>query len=281
MKEKYGFDPLPGSQADQEIAAGFTVGEHRPVLEAFQMAEWRLLASLDHLATAGRVVHDAESVYAVAGMARLQRLTVASLTTERGRGHPAAVNLVGKELHGCERRRRTPALARGGRRRRRVRRGSRGDRARMAMVRARAPRARRRLVPGSARRDHRRRTVGGRTAGRQHDRIRPPRCIRGAGRTRQLDDRRRAMRHDQLDAGFDALTTRLALCPREESDLRAWFRKPLLYPLSYGGAGARIVARTVLADPAPHDSLAMGRSARRPVSRFSLARARPASSACR
>jgi hypothetical protein len=98
MKAKNGFDPLPGSQADKEIAAGFTVGEHRPVLEAFQMAEWRLLASLDHLATAGRVVHDPESVYAVAGMARLQRLTVASLTTERGRGHPVAVNLVGENF---------------------------------------------------------------------------------------------------------------------------------------------------------------------------------------
>ncbi|MDP9225316.1 MAG: hypothetical protein M3P18_16025, partial [Actinomycetota bacterium] len=43
----------------------------RVVLEAFQMAEWRLVASLDHLATAGSVVHEPESVYAVAGMARL------------------------------------------------------------------------------------------------------------------------------------------------------------------------------------------------------------------
>jgi hypothetical protein len=25
-------------------------------------------------------------------------------------------------------------------------------------------------------------------------------------------------------------------CPRQESNLRTWFRKPLLYPLSYGGA---------------------------------------------
>src|SRR5207248_6563728 len=27
-------------------------------------------------------------------------------------------------------------------------------------------------------------------------------------------------------------------CPRQESNLGTWFRKPLLYPLSYGGAGA-------------------------------------------
>jgi hypothetical protein len=26
-------------------------------------------------------------------------------------------------------------------------------------------------------------------------------------------------------------------CPRQESNLRTRFRKPLLYPLSYGGAG--------------------------------------------
>ena len=25
--------------------------------------------------------------------------------------------------------------------------------------------------------------------------------------------------------------------PRQDSNLRTWFRKPLLYPLSYGGAG--------------------------------------------
>jgi hypothetical protein len=24
-------------------------------------------------------------------------------------------------------------------------------------------------------------------------------------------------------------------CPRDESNVRTWFRKPLLYPLSYGG----------------------------------------------
>src|SRR4051794_1066376 len=31
---------------------------------------------------------------------------------------------------------------------------------------------------------------------------------------------------------------RSAECPRQESNLGTWFRKPLLYPLSYGGAGA-------------------------------------------
>jgi hypothetical protein len=25
-------------------------------------------------------------------------------------------------------------------------------------------------------------------------------------------------------------------CPRQESNLGTWFRKPLLYPLSYGGS---------------------------------------------
>ncbi len=25
------------------------------------------------------------------------------------------------------------------------------------------------------------------------------------------------------------------LCPQEDSNLRAWFRRPMLYPLSYGG----------------------------------------------
>jgi hypothetical protein len=25
-------------------------------------------------------------------------------------------------------------------------------------------------------------------------------------------------------------------CPRHESNVRTWFRKPLLYPLSYGGS---------------------------------------------
>jgi hypothetical protein len=29
-------------------------------------------------------------------------------------------------------------------------------------------------------------------------------------------------------------------CPRQESNLRTWFRKPLLYPLSYGGAVTRV-----------------------------------------
>ena len=26
-------------------------------------------------------------------------------------------------------------------------------------------------------------------------------------------------------------------CPRQDSNLRAWLRRPLLYPLSYGGSG--------------------------------------------
>lgn len=27
-------------------------------------------------------------------------------------------------------------------------------------------------------------------------------------------------------------------CPRQDSNLRAWLRRPLLYPLSYGGQGS-------------------------------------------
>ena len=30
--------------------------------------------------------------------------------------------------------------------------------------------------------------------------------------------------------------------PRQDSNLRTWFRKPLLYPLSYGGIAMRIIA---------------------------------------
>jgi len=71
MKARNGLDPLVESQAANEIDAGFTVGPRRPVLDAFQMAEWRLLASIDHLGTAGRVLHDDMSLYAVAGLARL------------------------------------------------------------------------------------------------------------------------------------------------------------------------------------------------------------------
>jgi hypothetical protein len=28
-------------------------------------------------------------------------------------------------------------------------------------------------------------------------------------------------------------------CPRQDSNLRTWLRRPVLYPLSYGGAGRK------------------------------------------
>jgi hypothetical protein len=35
------------------------------------------------------------------------------------------------------------------------------------------------------------------------------------------------------------LLTSFAQCPREESNFRTWFRKPLLYPLSYEGVSSK------------------------------------------
>jgi hypothetical protein len=47
----------------------------------------------------------------------------------------------------------------------------------------------------------------------------------------QLADQRDGVETDQHDQEHDT-----AECPREESNLRTRFRKPLLYPLSYEGA---------------------------------------------
>ncbi len=50
-------------------------------------------------------------------------------------------------------------------------------------------------------------------------------------------------------------------CPRHESNMRTRFRKPLLYPLSYGGAGTRVLRRNRgLAEE-------LGKAARMPVPR--------------
>ena len=48
-------------------------------------------------------------------------------------------------------------------------------------------------------------------------------------------------------------------CPRHESNMRTRFRKPLLYPLSYGGALDRVTA----ASPGPSPSWAGGSAALR------------------
>lgn len=58
------------------------------------------------------------------------------------------------------------------------------------------------------------------------------------------------------------------MCPRQDSNLRAWLRRPPLYPLSYGGSGlGRLAARagsqfSVLASPR---ALAQRESRRKPA----------------
>src|SRR5919197_4940050 len=57
------------------------------------------------------------------------------------------------------------------------------------------------------------------------------------GRRRALGDRGRQRRRS-TDYAW-AFNHRARQCPRQESNLRTRFRKPLLYPLSYGGARSR------------------------------------------
>lgn len=70
LKARYGFAPAPGSRAEEEIRAGFRPRKYRPVLEAYQMAELRLVATADHLGTVAELLQRAESVYAVSALAR-------------------------------------------------------------------------------------------------------------------------------------------------------------------------------------------------------------------
>jgi glycogen debranching enzyme len=62
--------------------------------------------------------------------------------------------------------------------------------------------------------------------------------------SRIMDERRadEMVRRLMADDMFSDWGIRQAACPRQESNLRTRFRKPLLYPLSYGGA------ETIIAD---------------------------------
>ena len=46
-------------------------------------------------------------------------------------------------------------------------------------------------------------------------------------------------------------------CPRQDSNLRAWLRRPLLYPLSYGGPGEQNLSSR----PCSHRSVLSGEEA--------------------
>jgi hypothetical protein len=70
LKSRNGFEPGAGSRAEAEIREGFLAGKYRPVLEAYHMAELRLVVTADHVGTLAGLLKNAESVYAVSALAR-------------------------------------------------------------------------------------------------------------------------------------------------------------------------------------------------------------------
>src|SRR5437867_3632881 len=70
LKAFYGLDPLAGSRARVELDADVLVGGHRVVLEAYHMAELRLVAARDHVSSVAQLLHASDSVFAVSALAR-------------------------------------------------------------------------------------------------------------------------------------------------------------------------------------------------------------------
>ena len=67
-----------------------------------------------------------------------------------------------------------------------------------------------------------------------------PRCpaaTQGSQRALHLQDEATNRIREEDSYHHGALSAPAPKCPRQDSNLRTWLRRPLLYPLSYGGAG--------------------------------------------